>query len=77
MQNFSFLGDVQVVFPWWKKRKEEKNNELPVLMATLASAQTELSRAGVGLRLTNNSISCLIITFPASLESLVKMRSIL
>ena len=43
MQNFSFLGDVQVVFPWWKKRRKEEEEELPVLMATLATAQTELS----------------------------------
>ena len=28
MQNFSFLGDVQVVFPWWKKRRKKKKQDL-------------------------------------------------
>ena len=54
MQNFSILVNVQVVFLWWKKRRRKK---IPVLMATLASAQTEFSWAGVGLRLTKTSFT--------------------
>ena len=39
MQNFSFLGDVQVVFQWLKKKIKES----VVLMAILATAQTVLN----------------------------------
>ena len=39
MPNFSFLGYVEVVFPWWKK-KEKKYEESAVLEATLAQLKS-------------------------------------
>ena len=52
MLNFIFLGYVQVLFPWWKKKKRKK---IISFRGYLSPAQIELSWvwAGVGLRLTN------------------------
>ena len=45
------------------EEKKKKKKKLPVLMATLATAQTELSWAGAGLRLTKNFFNKMFLIF--------------